>query len=92
MDILDDEKSIIEAENWADQSIFNEIEEETYNRGSFTVCIIHAIADNHQFEGVGFSRARQETSPAKFDVEIGKKISRGRAIHDLMKDYAKNKK
>jgi hypothetical protein len=44
------------------------------------------------YEGVGFSKARQEVSAARYDSERGKQVSKGRAIHDLYSEYRKNKK
>ena len=92
IDIFDEEKAVQEADNWLNQKIFVDIQEEIYQRGSFTVCIIHAAADNKLYEGVGFSKARQEISVAKYDSERGKIVARGRAIHDLFSEYKKDQK
>ena len=90
--LLSEEKAIQETESWLNQKIFNEITEEIYQRGSFTVCILHASADNRQFEGVGFSKARPEIGIAKYDAERGKNVARGRSIHDLFMEYKKHER
>jgi len=89
---IKDEQAVQEAENWFTQKIFNEITEEFYQRGSFSVYIIHASADGKLYEGVGFSKARPEVSAAKYDAELGKKVAKGRSIHDLFSEYRKTKK
>ena len=91
IDILDEEKAVQESENWFTQKVFNEITEEFYSRGSFTVCIIHAYADKREFEGVGFSKARQEVPASRYDPERGKSVARGRSIHDLFSSYKRSK-
>ena len=90
-DLISEEKAIQETESWLNQKIFNEVEEDIYQRGSFTVCILHAFSNGKQFEGVGFSKARQEISIAKYDPERGKSVARGRSIHDLFIEYKKYK-
>jgi hypothetical protein len=90
-DVLAEEKAVQEADNWFQQKIFNDIQEEVYQRGSFSVCIIHAFAGKKLFEGVGFSKARQEVSVARYDSERGKTVARGRAIHDLFGEYKRTK-
>ena len=89
---LDEEKSIQEAENWLQQKIFSDIEEQFYQRGSFSVYIIHAVTGGKQYEGVGFSKARQEISVAKYDSERGKKVAYGRAVHDLFSEYKRDQR
>jgi hypothetical protein len=89
---LKEEEAINETESWLSQKIFNDVQEEVYQRGSFSVTIIHAHAEGRQFQGVGFSKARQEISAAHFDSERGKKVSRGRAIHDLFSEYRRSRK
>jgi len=88
-DLISEEKAIQETSSWLNQALFNLVDEEFYQRGSFTVCIIHASAYNRQFEGVGFSKARQEVTIARYDSERGKNVARGRAIHDLFMEYRK---
>ena len=44
MEMIKDEEAIQETESWLNQTIFNEVQEEIYQRGSFTVAIIHAHA------------------------------------------------
>jgi len=90
--LISDEKAIQENNTWLDQKIFSEINEETYQRGSFSVCIIHAAAKGKQFEGVGFSKARQEMSIAQYDPSRGRSVARGRAIHDLFNEYKQDNK
>ena len=91
INLIEQEKAMQEADNWLDQKVFSEVSEEFYARGSFSVYIIHAVANRKQYEGVGFSKARQEISAARFDVERGKKVSKGRAIHDLYAEYKRTK-
>jgi len=43
LDLISEEKAIQETETWLNQKIFNEVSESTYQRGSFTVHIIHAF-------------------------------------------------
>ena len=92
IDLISEEKAVQEAEDWLSQKVFNEIEEEFYQRGSFSVYIIHASAGGKTYEGVGFSKARQEVSAARFDPERGKTVARGRAIHDIFGEYKRKKK
>lgn len=92
IDILSEEKAVQEADNWFSQKIFNEVSEEVYSRGSFTVYIIHAYADGKLYEGVGFSKARQEVPASRYDPERGKAVGKGRAIHDLFSEYKRSKK
>ena len=91
-DLISEEKAIQETESWLNQKIFDEVTEEIYQRGSFTICILHASSIGKQYEGVGFSKARPEISIAKYDPERGKKIARGRSIHDLFMEYKKDVK
>ena len=86
---ISEEKAIQESKSWLDQKIFNEVNEEVYQRGSFTVCILHASYDKRQYEGVGFSKARKEISLAQYDSERGKQVAQGRAIHDLFNEIKK---
>jgi hypothetical protein len=91
-DVIEEEKAVQEANSWFDQKIFNEVTEEIYQRGSFSVAIIHAYADKKLYEGVGFSKARQEVSVARYDSDRGKTVARGRAIHDLFSEYKRSQK
>ena len=90
--LLSEEHAIQETDSWLTQKTFNEVAEEIYQRGSFTVCILHAFAEGRQFEGAGFSKARPEVSLSKYDPERGKKVARGRAIHDLFGEFKRQKK
>jgi len=92
INILGEEKAVQEAGNWLEQKTFNEITEEVYQRGSFTVVVIHASANNKLFEGVGFAKARPEITLAQYDSERGKIVARGRAIHDLFGEYKRDSK
>lgn len=92
IDLIEEEKAIQEATDWLKQKIFADIEEECFQRGSFSVYIIHASDGDRIYEGVGFSKARQEISASQYDSERGKSVSRGRAIHDLFADYKKGTK
>jgi len=87
LDVLAEENAVQEEAGWLNQKIFNEVTEEIYQRGSFSVAIIHAYAEGKLFEGVGFSKARQEISAARYDSERGKTVARGRAIHDLFSEF-----
>lgn len=91
-DVIEEEKAVAEADNWFTQSIFSEISEEIYQRGSFTVAIIHACAGKKLYEGVGFSKANKETPIAQWDSERGKTIAKGRAIHDLFGEFRRDQK
>lgn len=90
INILDEEKAVQEIDSWISQSIFNEVTEEFYQRGSFSVYIIHAYASGKLFEGAGFSKARQEVTVAQYDPERGKSVAKGRAIHDLFGEYRRH--
>lgn len=89
--IIDEEKAVQESNNWIEQKVFGEVTEEFYQRGSFSVYIIHASADKKLYEGVGFSKARQEVSVARYDSERGRAVAKGRAIHDLFGEYKRSK-
>jgi hypothetical protein len=91
LDVLAEENAVQEEAGWLNQKIFNEVTEEIYQRGSFSVAIIHAYAEGKLFEGVGFSKARQEISAARYDSERGKTVARGRAIHDLFGEFKRRK-
>ena len=88
--LISEENAIQETKTWLDQKVFNEVTEEIYMRGSFTVCIIHAVSGGKQYEGVGFSKARQDISLARYDPERGKQVARGRSIHDLFSELRKS--
>jgi hypothetical protein len=90
-DLLNEEQAIQESDSWLKQKVFSEIEEEFYQRGSFSVYIIHAVANGKLWEGCGFSKTHSEVSAAHFDIEKGKSIARGRAVHDLFSEYKKSK-
>lgn len=91
-DLISEETAVQEENGWLDQKTFNEVTEEFYQRGSFSVCIIHAYADKKLYEGVGFSKARQEVSAARYDSDRGKQVAKGRAIHDLFGEYKRSKR
>lgn len=88
-EMLSDEDAIAESDTWLTQNIFNEVKEQVYQRGTFTVHIIHAVSDNKEYEGVGFAKARPEVTVSQYNPEVGRKVSRGRAIHDLFIEYSK---
>lgn len=88
--LITEENAIQETESWLKQKIFGEITEEIYQRGSFTVVIIHASANKKLYEGVGFAKARQEIGIARYDSERGKKVAKGRAVHDLFMEYKRS--
>jgi hypothetical protein len=91
IDFIEEEKAVQEVNSWIGQKIFGEVTEEFYQRGSFSVFVIHACADGKLYEGVGFSKARQEVSAARYDSERGKAVAKGRAIHDLFGEYKRAK-
>ena len=91
-ELLTEEAAIQETQSWIGQKVFNDVQEEFYQRGSFSVVIIHAHAQGKLYEGVGFSKARQEISAAHYDSERGKSVAAGRAIHDLFSEYRRSKK
>jgi hypothetical protein len=86
-EIYNEEQAMQAASDWLGQKIFGDIREEFYQRGSFSVYIIHASADGRDFEGVGFSKARQEVSAARYDSDRGRAVAKGRSIHDLYAEY-----
>jgi len=88
---LTDEQAIVKASSWFDQKIFHEVGTEVYQRGTFTVYIIHAVADGKEYEGVGFSKARPEITISQYKPEIGVSIAKGRSVHDLFQEYNKEK-
>jgi hypothetical protein len=90
-EFLTDEEAVAESDNWLSQKIFNEVKEQVYQRGTFTVYIIHAVANEKEYEGVGFSKARPDVTINQYDPERGKKVARGRSVHDLFIEYNKNR-
>ncbi len=84
------EQALAKAGSWLEQKIFNEIKEEVYQRGTFTVCIIHAAANGREYEGVGFSKARPDITISQYKPEIGRDVAKGRAVHDLFIELHKN--
>ena len=90
-DMFTEEKAVQEAEGWLTQKTFNDISEESYQRGSFTCHVIHAGANGKLYEGVGFAKARQELGIARYDSDRGIKVAKGRSIHDLFMEYKRHK-
>lgn len=90
-DLYNEEQAMQDVTDWLGQKTFGDIEEEFFQRGSFSVYIIHAAADGRLYEGVGFSKARQEVSAARYDSDRGKAVAKGRAIHDLYSEYKRSK-
>jgi len=90
-EMISEEQAISEAGSWLEQKIFNEVKEEVYQRGTFTVCIIHAVNDGKEYEGVGFAKARPDITISQYKAEVGKDVAEGRAIHDLFQEYKKEK-
>ena len=91
-EMISDEQAIAKANTWLDQKRFNEVKEEVYQRGTFTVYIIHAVAEGKEFEGVGFSKARPDITISQYKAEVGRDVAKGRAVHDLFQEYKKEKK
>jgi len=91
-EMISDEQALVKATTWLDQKRFNEIKEEVYQRGTFTVYIIHAVAEGKEFEGVGFSKARPDITISQYKAEVGRDVAKGRAVHDLFQEYKKEKK
>jgi len=89
--LISEEDAISESETWLLQKVFNEVKEQVYQRGTFTVYIIHAVAAGHEYEGVGFGKARPDITISQYDSEKGKRIARGRAVHDLFVELGKSK-
>lgn len=95
VELYAEEQAVQEAESWLNQKTFSQVREEIYQRGSFTVCVLHAVSNGKEYEGVGFAKARQELGIARYDSDMGKTVSRGRAVHDLfleLKREQQNKK
>jgi len=90
-ELISDEQAIQEGTTWLNQKRFNEIKEEVYQRGTFTVYIIHAVAEGKEYEGVGFSKARPDITISQYKAEIGRDVAMGRAVHDLFQEYKKEK-
>jgi len=91
-EMISDEQAIAKANTWLDQKRFNEVKEEVYQRGTFTVYIIHAVAEGKEFEGVGFSKARPDITISQYKAEVGRDVAKGRSVHDLFQEYKKEKK
>ena len=91
-DFLDEEKAIQSADTWLTQKMFSQVNEAVYQRGTFTVHIIHAVANGKEYEGVGFAKARPEIKIGQYDADRGKSIARGRSVHDLFMEYKKDRK
>ena len=91
-EIISEEEAVAKSENWLTQKIFNVIDEQVYQRGTFTVHIIHASANGKEFEGVGFSKAHPNITISRYDPEKGKNVARGRAVYDLFQEFKKEKK
>lgn len=92
IELYEEEKAVSEADGWLTQKTFGDVTEESFQRGSFTCCVIHAAANGKLFEGVGFAKARQELGIARYDSDRGIKVARGRAIHDLYMEFKRTKK
>ena len=88
---LTEAQAIAKADTWFDQNIFNEVKEEVYQRGTFTVYIIHAVHGGKEYEGVGFSKARPDITISQYKPEIGKSVAKGRSVHDLFLELNKEK-
>ena len=86
---LNEEEAISKSSTWLTQETFNEVREQLYQRGTFTVYIIHAVAYGREYEGVGFSKARPEVTISQYKPEKGRQIARGRAVHDLFIELKK---
>jgi len=88
---ISDEQAIAKADGWLAQKIFNEVKEEVYQRGTFTVFIIHAAAGGREYEGVGFAKARPDITIAQYKAEVGRNVAKGRSVYDLFQEYNKQK-
>lgn len=89
-ELLTEELAIQKSETWLEQKIFNEVSQDIYQRGAFTVCIINASAENKLYEGVGFSKLLDGSNVSMYDSDRGKKIALGRAIQNLFNEYRKD--
>jgi len=90
-EVLSEQDAIQKADTWLTQKIFNVVREEVYQRGTFTVHVIHASAHGKEWEGVGFSKAHPQITISQYDPDKGKQVARGRAVHDLFIEYKKEK-
>ena len=88
-EIISEEDAVSKSDTWLTQKIFNVVKEEVYQRGTFTVHIIHASAKGKEFEGVGFSKAHPHITISQYDPEKGKQVARGRAVYDLFQEFKK---
>ena len=91
-DFIDEENAIQSANTWLTQNLFSQVTEAMYQRGTFTVHIIHAVADGKEYEGVGFAKARPEIKIGQYDADRGKSIARGRSVHDLFSELKKEER
>ena len=89
-ELLSEEEAIQASQTWLTQRIFNEVKEQVYQRGTFTVYVIHAVAGKKEYEGVGFAKARPDITISQYDSEKGRMVSRGRSVHDLFTEYKKD--
>lgn len=88
-EILSEQDAISNSDTWLTQKIFNVVKEEVYQRGTFTVHIIHASAKGKEFEGIGFSKAHPNITISQYDPDKGKQVARGRAVYDLFQEFKK---
>ena len=90
-EILSEKEAVSKSDTWLTQKLFNCVREELYQRGTFTVHIIHATANGKEYEGVGFSKAHPNITISQYDPDKGKAVARGRSIHDLFLEFGKEK-
>jgi len=88
-EIISEKEAVDKSDNWLTQKIFNVVSEEVYQRGTFTVHIIHASANGKEWEGVGFSKAHPQITISQYDPDKGKKVARGRAVYDIFQELKK---
>ena len=86
---IEEKEAFLKLDTWLSQNTFSKVEEQMYQRGTFTVFIIHAVAKDKEYEGVGFAKARPDITISQYNADKGKQVSRGRAIHDLFLEYKK---
>jgi len=90
-ELISEQDAISKTDTWLTQKIFNVVSEEVYQRGTFTVHVIHASAGGKEWEGVGFSKAHPQITITQYDPEKGQQVARGRAIYDLFTEFKKGK-
>lgn len=92
-ELIKEKDAITYSGTWLTQKIFTTVKEEVYQRGTFTVFVIHAVSrdDAREYEGVGFAKARPDITISQYDADKGREVARGRAVYDLFEEFKKNR-